>query len=77
MRVHDAVHVCLQHVQNSSSNALKLAVQASGELSDSVSTPKPEKQHRKYYGFFKNLWKARDYAHADGEVQPLLRQNLV
>ncbi|OQU89073.1 hypothetical protein SORBI_3002G143500 [Sorghum bicolor] len=77
VRVHDAVHVCLQHVQNSSSNALKLAVQASGELSDSVSTPKPEKQHRKYYGFFKNLWKARDYAHADGEVQPLLRQNLV
>ena len=77
MRVHDAVQACLQHVQNSSSNALKLAVQASGELSDSVSTPKPEQRHQKYYGFFKNLRKAQDYADAGGEVQPLLRQNLV
>uniref|UniRef100_A0A804MLI7 Sulfate transporter7 n=1 Tax=Zea mays TaxID=4577 RepID=A0A804MLI7_MAIZE len=78
VRVHDAVQVCLQHVQNSSSNALKLPVQASGVLTDSVSTPKPEQQHQKQHGLFKDLWKAQDSnADAGGEVQPLLRQNLV
>jgi sulfate transporter 4 len=78
VRVHDAVQVCLQHVQNSSSNALKLPVQASGGLTDSVSTPKPEQQHQKQHGLFKDLWKAQDSnADAGGEVQPLLRQNLV
>ncbi|KAJ1288943.1 hypothetical protein BS78_02G127500 [Paspalum vaginatum] len=75
VRVHDAVQVCLQHVQNSSSSsALKPAAQASEDFADSVSTPKGQKQH----GFFLNLWKAKDRnADSGGEVQPLLRQNLV
>ncbi|CAL5088018.1 unnamed protein product [Urochloa decumbens] len=78
VRVHDAVQVCLQHVQNSSSSALKLASQASGDSADSISTPKAEKQRLKQDGFFKNLWKAHDgNADSGGEVQPLLRQNLV
>ncbi|CAL5081770.1 unnamed protein product [Urochloa decumbens] len=78
VRVHDAVQVCLQHVQNSSSSALKLASQASGDSADSISTPKAEKQRLKQDDFFKNLWKAHDgNADSGGEVQPLLRQNLV
>ncbi|EMS45032.1 Sulfate transporter 4.1, chloroplastic [Triticum urartu] len=35
VRVHDAVQVCLQHVQSSSSNAIKLSPQASGNLTES------------------------------------------
>ncbi|WVZ63075.1 hypothetical protein U9M48_012740 [Paspalum notatum var. saurae] len=79
VRVHDAVQVCLQRVPNSSSSsALKLAAQASGDFVDSVSTPKAEKQSQKQHGFFLNLWKAKDRNADDGgEVQPLLRQNLV
>ncbi|CAN6195313.1 unnamed protein product [Urochloa humidicola] len=78
VRVHDAVQVCLQHVQNSSSSALKLASQASGDSADSISTPKAEQQRLKQDGFFKNLWKVQDgNADSGDEVQPLLRQNLV
>lgn len=79
VRVHDAMQVCLQHVHNSSSSALKLASQASGDSADSISTPKSEQQRLKQDGFFINLWKAQDGNAADsgGEVQPLLRQNLV
>ncbi|CAL5064045.1 unnamed protein product [Urochloa decumbens] len=78
VRVHDAVQVCLQHVQTSSSSALKLASQASGDSADSISTLKAEKQCLKQDGFFKNLWKAHDgNSDSGGEVQPLLRQNLV
>ncbi|CAN6162555.1 unnamed protein product [Urochloa humidicola] len=78
VRVHDAVQVCLQHVQNSSSSALKLASQASGDSADSISTPKADQQRLKQDGFFKNLWKVQDgNADSGGEVQPLLRQNLV
>ncbi|CAN6162553.1 unnamed protein product [Urochloa humidicola] len=70
--------VCLQHVQNSSSSALKLASQASGDSADSISTPKADQQRLKQDGFFKNLWKVQDgNADSGGEVQPLLRQNLV
>ncbi|OEL23327.1 Sulfate transporter 4.1, chloroplastic [Dichanthelium oligosanthes] len=78
VRVHDAVQVCLQHVQNSSSTALKMASQASGNMAASISTPKAEQQRPKQDGFFKNLWKAQDgNTDSGGEVQPLLRQNLV
>ncbi|XP_062193851.1 sulfate transporter 4.1, chloroplastic-like isoform X2 [Phragmites australis] len=78
VRVHDAVQVCLQHVQNSSPSVMKLASQASGDLADSIPTPKAEQQQQMRYGFFKNLWKAQDgNREAGGEVQPLLRQNLV
>ncbi|GJN12915.1 hypothetical protein PR202_ga31240 [Eleusine coracana subsp. coracana] len=77
VRVHDAVQVCLQHVQSSSPNSMKLAPQVSENSTDSNSTPKAEQRHRQY-GFVKNLWKAHDgEGEADGEVQPLLRQNLV
>lgn len=76
VRVHDAVQVCLQHVQSSSPNAVKLA-QASKDLADSNPTPNEEQQQRRY-GFFMNLWKAQNReGEAGGEVQPLLRQNLV
>ncbi|XBH69276.1 hypothetical protein VPH35_097206 [Triticum aestivum] len=51
VRVHDAVQVCLQHVRSSSSNAIKLSPQASGNLTES-----PKAQQR--YGFLRNLWKA-------------------
>ncbi|GJN40340.1 hypothetical protein PR202_gb29545 [Eleusine coracana subsp. coracana] len=77
VRVHDAVQVCLQHVQSSSPNSMKLAPQVSEDSTDSNSTPKAEQQHRQY-GFVKNLWEAHDGdGEAGGEVQPLLRQNLV
>ncbi|KAK3132520.1 hypothetical protein QOZ80_6AG0523520 [Eleusine coracana subsp. coracana] len=66
-----------QHVQSSSPNSMKLAPQVSENSTDSNSTPKAEQRHRQY-GFVKNLWKAHDgEGEADGEVQPLLRQNLV
>ncbi|KAG2627177.1 hypothetical protein PVAP13_3KG227912 [Panicum virgatum] len=78
VRVHDAVQVCLQHVQNASSSALKLASQASGDSADSISTSKEEQQRIKQDGFFKNLCKAKNgNADSGTEVQPLLRQNLV
>ncbi|KAM3256306.1 hypothetical protein ACQJBY_049039 [Aegilops geniculata] len=71
VRVHDAVQVCLQHVQSSSSNAIKLSPQASGNLTES-----PKAQQR--YGFLRNLWKAQDCNGSAGdEAQSLLRQNLV
>ncbi|KAF7064977.1 hypothetical protein CFC21_071173 [Triticum aestivum] len=71
VRVHDAVQVCLQHVQSSSSNAIKLSPQASGNLTES-----PKAQQR--YGFLRNLWKAQDgNGSAGDEAQSLLRQNLV
>ncbi|PAN05169.1 hypothetical protein PAHAL_1G119400 [Panicum hallii] len=76
VRVHDAVQVCLQHVQNASSSALKLASQASGDSADSISTSKEGQQRIKQDGFFK--WKAKNgNADSGAEVQPLLRQNLV
>jgi sulfate transporter 4 len=76
VRVHDAVQVCLQHV-SSSPKAMKLAPQASEDSADSNSTPKAEQQQRRH-SFFKNLWKAQDGdGEAGGEVQPLLRQNIV
>jgi len=78
VRVHDAVQVCLQHVQNASSSTLKLASQASGDSADSISTSKEEQQRIKQDGFFKNLCKAKNgNADSGTEVQPLLRQNLV
>jgi sulfate transporter 4 len=78
VRVHDAMQVCLQHVHNSSSSALKLALQTSGDSADSISTSKAEQKGLKQDGFFKNLWEAQDRnADSGGEVQPLLRQNLV
>uniref|UniRef100_A0A8R7UER5 STAS domain-containing protein n=3 Tax=Triticum urartu TaxID=4572 RepID=A0A8R7UER5_TRIUA len=71
VRVHDAVQVCLQHVQSSSSNAIKLSPQASGNLTES-----PKAQQR--YGFLRNLWQAQDgNGSAGDEAQSLLRQNLV
>uniref|UniRef100_A0A453KHL5 STAS domain-containing protein n=4 Tax=Aegilops tauschii TaxID=37682 RepID=A0A453KHL5_AEGTS len=71
VRVHDAVQVCLQHVRSSSSNAIKLSPQASGNLTES-----PKAQQR--YGFLRNLWKAQDgNGSAGDEAQSLLRQNLV
>ncbi|XP_051186420.1 sulfate transporter 4.1, chloroplastic [Lolium perenne] len=70
VRVHDAVQVCLQHVQSSSSNSIKLSPQASGNLTDS---PKAQQRH----GFLKNLWKAQDGNGSTDEAQSLLRQNLV
>ncbi|RLM85028.1 hypothetical protein C2845_PM04G11790 [Panicum miliaceum] len=72
--VHDAVQVCLQHLENAPSSALKLASQASGDSADSISTSKEEQQRIKQDGFFKNLWKAKN---GNTEVQLLLRQNLV
>ncbi|XP_039800798.1 sulfate transporter 4.1, chloroplastic-like isoform X2 [Panicum virgatum] len=78
VRVHDAVQVCLQHVQNASSSALKLPSQASGDSADSISTSKEEQRRIKQDGFFKNLWKAKNgNADSSAEVQPLLQQNLV
>lgn len=82
MRVHDAVQVCLQHVQNSSS-ALNLALQDSGEQDSgdsahNISTPMAKQQRLKQDSFFMNLWKAQDgKLDSGGEGQPLLRQNLV
>nr|CAB3452947.1 unnamed protein product [Digitaria exilis] len=77
VRVHDAVQVCLQHVQNSSS-ALNLASQASGNSAYNVSAPIAKQQRLKQDSFFKNLWKAQDGNLDSGsEVQSLLRQNLV
>jgi sulfate transporter 4 len=71
VRVHDAVQVCLQHVQSSSSNSIKLSPQASGNSTDS---PKAHQRH----GFLKNLWRAQDgNGSAGDETQSLLRQNLV
>ncbi|KQJ86926.1 hypothetical protein BRADI_4g08520v3 [Brachypodium distachyon] len=71
VRVHDAVQVCLQHVQSASSNSIKLSPQGSGNL---VESPKPQQR----YGFPRNMWKAQ---HGNGnsgdEAQSLLRQNLV
>ncbi|KAL6600553.1 hypothetical protein ACP70R_045353 [Stipagrostis hirtigluma subsp. patula] len=78
VRVHDAVQVCLQHVQSSSPSAKKLTPQASEDLTDSIPTSKTEQQQQRRYGFLKNLWKAQDgNRESSGEVQPLLRQNLV
>uniref|UniRef100_A0A0E0AZY2 STAS domain-containing protein n=1 Tax=Oryza glumipatula TaxID=40148 RepID=A0A0E0AZY2_9ORYZ len=74
VRVHDAVQVCLQKVQSSSSSSIKLSPQASGDLADSVTTPKLQQR----YSFLKNLWKSQVGDGCTGsEVQPLLRQNLV
>uniref|UniRef100_A0A0D3H3Z2 STAS domain-containing protein n=1 Tax=Oryza barthii TaxID=65489 RepID=A0A0D3H3Z2_9ORYZ len=74
VRVHDAVQVCLQKVQSSSSSSIKLSPQASGDLADSVTTPKVQQR----YSFLKNLWKSQVGDGCTGsEVQPLLRQNLV
>uniref|UniRef100_A0A0E0IGL3 STAS domain-containing protein n=1 Tax=Oryza nivara TaxID=4536 RepID=A0A0E0IGL3_ORYNI len=55
VRVHDAVQVCLQKVQSSSSSSIKLSPQASGDLADSVTTPKVQQR----YSFLKNLWKSQ------------------
>lgn len=77
MRVHDAVQVCLQHVQNSSS-ALNLALHDSGDSAHNISTPMAKQQRLKQDSFFMNLWKAQDgKLDSGGEGQPLLRQNLV
>ncbi|XP_040383396.1 sulfate transporter 4.1, chloroplastic-like [Oryza brachyantha] len=74
VRVHDAVQVCLQKVQSSSSGSMKLSPQASGDLADSIATPKAQRR----YGFLRNLWKSQNGNGSTGsEVQPLLRQNLV
>jgi hypothetical protein len=71
VRVHDAVQVCLQHVQSSSSNSIKLSPQGSENLTDS---PKAQQRH----GFLRNLWRAQDgNGSAGDEAQSLLRQNLV
>lgn len=76
VRVHDAVQVCLQHVQSSASSSMRLSPQVSGDQADSIPTTKAQPQQR--YSFLKNIWKAQDgNGSAGGEVQPLLRQNLV
>ncbi|KAI4991296.1 hypothetical protein ZWY2020_039667 [Hordeum vulgare] len=70
VRVHDAVQVCLQHVQSSSSNAIKLSPQASGHLTES---PKKAAVWLPEEPLESTRWNGS----AGDEAQSLLRQNLV
>uniref|UniRef100_A0A0D9XBG8 STAS domain-containing protein n=1 Tax=Leersia perrieri TaxID=77586 RepID=A0A0D9XBG8_9ORYZ len=62
VRVHDAVQVCLQKVQSSSSSSIKLSPQASEDLAVSITTPKVQQR----YSFLKKLWKSQDESGSTG-----------